>query len=377
MAGEESKTLALVLLERPLSVRMTFGASRDRRKEGFINGFSLTLSLSFQDLDVGARNVAVYVDGDLVFGGELPKGCGMTDPKGSTTINLQNTSLLPPEDQEGRPWTQQPAGGLFSLKSAAEENHSEETVPPVSLAQVGGCPPVPSDSASMEHVQSSSAPEVPELVHSDDELSLSEQMDKLCSRKTTPVLPSLSAKNEPCSGAGQLPFKPPPEPPLDLRARLPPESRRRVSLEATGDSPRLPRAEPERGCSEATGTDLKLPALFTGESTADLDFLNLLSRKYSRTSEHVPPGRQRGKEDSSNDWGEEETPWDRGKKVHTMQFADIAAKNGPLQKVPLHANVATEFLPKAGDRDCSSPEPKDLRRLPASSHRIQSAGSSP
>ncbi|KAL8175232.1 UNVERIFIED_CONTAM: hypothetical protein K2H54_017079 [Gekko kuhli] len=256
------------------------------------------------DLDVGARNVTAYVDGNLVFAGELPKSCGTTDPEDSTTIDLQKSSPLPPAEREGRPWSEQPGKLSLNPNSAAGGDRPEETVTAFGLVTVEGCPPVPSDSVSMEHAKS---PSSPEMVHSDDELSLSEQMDKLSGRKTTPIVPSPYAKSESFSGTEKLPLWLESEPPLDFR-----ESRRGVSLEAAGESPTcLHPAAFERDCSGGAGTDVKLPAIGRGESAADSDLLNLLSRRGSGTPEDAPPGRKRGKEEPSSACGGDNAPRDR------------------------------------------------------------------
>ncbi|XP_015265376.1 PREDICTED: uncharacterized protein KIAA0556 homolog [Gekko japonicus] len=258
------------------------------------------------DLDVGARSVTVYVDGNLVFAGELPKSRGTTDPEDSTTIDLQKSSPLPPEQGDGRLWSEQPGKLLLNPNSAAGGNRPEGTVTALGLAEAEGCPPVPSDPASMEQVKSSSSPEIPELVHSEDELSLSERMDRLSGRKTTQRVPSPYAKSESCSGTEKLPLWLESEPPLDFS-----ENRRGVSLEAAGENPRLRPAAPERGGSGGAGAAVTLPPIGRGESAADSGFLNLLSRKCSGTPEHVPPGRRRGKEGSGNDCGGDDTPRDR------------------------------------------------------------------
>ncbi|XP_060116845.1 katanin-interacting protein [Heteronotia binoei] len=278
------------------------------------------------DLNIGARNVAVYVDGNLVFAGELPKSCGTADPESSTTIDLQTSSALPPEGWEEGAWSQQPGGSLLEPDSAAEGNPPQETAPASSLVKVEGCPPVPSDSAFTEHVKSSSSPEVP----SDDELPLSKQMDQLASRRMTPILSSACAKSKPCSGPEPLPLWLESEPPLEGRVQLPPpENRRRVSPEAAGESPPPLPAGLERDCREAAGTSTRLPTLARGES----DFLSLLSRKYRGTAQHLPPGRKRGKEESSSDCGgDDEAPQERDEPPSSRGTRTSRAKWGSAQE---------------------------------------------
>ncbi|XP_077172354.1 katanin-interacting protein isoform X2 [Paroedura picta] len=281
------------------------------------------------DLDVGARNIAVYVDGSLIFTGELPKSRGTTDPEDSATIDLQQSNPPLLEKQDGGAWSQQSGRPLFSPSFAAEGNCPEETKTTLNLVAGKGYPPVPSDPhASTVDMKSSSSPESPEPVHSDDELSLSKQMDKLSSRKSTPVLPSPLAKSKSCSGTEKLPSWLE----SDFRVQLPPENRRRVSLEAMGENPRLPPAESEKGCGGPADTDVKLPAVGRGEFAANLDLLHLLSGKSSDTPEHVPLGRKRGQEDSNNDWGREEAPCDRDEPPSSKGTRASRAKWGSAQE---------------------------------------------
>ncbi|XP_043945355.1 katanin-interacting protein isoform X2 [Protopterus annectens] len=51
---------------------------------------------SLSDLDVGAKDVRIYLDGTLVFEGELDKGCGNQIFDYSTTVDLQSNSKIVP-----------------------------------------------------------------------------------------------------------------------------------------------------------------------------------------------------------------------------------------------------------------------------------------
>ncbi|XP_048349805.1 katanin-interacting protein isoform X2 [Sphaerodactylus townsendi] len=314
--------LQLYFVLRNPSLSGDFGISRIR----IWNHYSLLLG----DLDVGARKVTVYVDGTLVFAGELPKSCGTFDPEDSTTIDLRKSSTLSPEEGEGRVWNEGSSGLLLNPNSPVEE-----PVIPISLVKVQECPPVPSDSISMENVQSSSSPEIPEFAHSEDKLSLSEQMDKLSSRKMTPILPSSCTKEKSklSSGPEKLPLWLESEPPLDFRAQLLPEDRRKVSLEMTRESPRLRPAASERGCcSGAVDAEMKALTLARELSAADLDFLNLLSHKPSGPPEQLSSGRKRGKEDSSSDCGEGEAPRNRDEPPSAKGTRPSRAKWGGAQE---------------------------------------------
>ncbi|XP_054849304.1 katanin-interacting protein isoform X2 [Eublepharis macularius] len=266
------------------------------------------------DLNIGARNVTVYVDGTLVFAGELQKSCGNTDTDDSTTIDLQKSSILSPKEREGRVWNQEPGKLLLNLNSSAEENCPKEKVTPIGLVKAEERSHMPSDSISLENFKSPSSPEIPEPVHCEDEFSLSEQMDKLSGRKMTQILPSsyASEKSKASTVTEKLPLWFESASPLDLRVQLSSGNMKRVSLETTGENSHLYLAEFERGCGGAAGADVKPPTIARRESAADLDFLNLLSCKFGGIPEHVPLGRNRGKEEFSNDSCGDEALCDKG-----------------------------------------------------------------
>ncbi|RMC17812.1 hypothetical protein DUI87_05479 [Hirundo rustica rustica] len=161
-----------------------------------------------QDLDVGAKKVKLYVDENLVFDGELERGSGDLLADQNTTIDLtdhkQDTSASPSaERKEGNA----PAGpdkktdlnfkclesnsASLNWKALPEENLLEPKMNSISftkknLSQLEDDLKVfPSQVCIKDAKEEAAAAAVPEHVQSDDELCLSEQMEKLTGRKLT------------------------------------------------------------------------------------------------------------------------------------------------------------------------------------------------
>lgn len=61
---------------------------------GFVCTYKNEALFLFQDLDVGARHIKLYLNSTLVFEGELGKGCGNQVFDYSTTIDLKDFQLL-------------------------------------------------------------------------------------------------------------------------------------------------------------------------------------------------------------------------------------------------------------------------------------------
>ncbi|XP_039935446.1 katanin-interacting protein isoform X2 [Hirundo rustica] len=160
------------------------------------------------DLDVGAKKVKLYVDENLVFDGELERGSGDLLADQNTTIDLtdhkQDTSASPSaERKEGNA----PAGpdkktdlnfkclesnsASLNWKALPEENLLEPKMNSISftkknLSQLEDDLKVfPSQVCIKDAKEEAAAAAVPEHVQSDDELCLSEQMEKLTGRKLT------------------------------------------------------------------------------------------------------------------------------------------------------------------------------------------------
>ncbi|XP_059717726.1 katanin-interacting protein isoform X9 [Haemorhous mexicanus] len=158
------------------------------------------------DLDVGAKKVKLYVDENLVFDGELERGSGDLLADQNTTIDLtdhkQDISASPSaERKEGNA----PAGPdkktdlLFKCSESnnaslnwtalPEENLPEPKMNSISftkknLSQLEDDLKVPPSQVCIKDAKEEEAA-VPEHVQSDDELCLSEQMERLTGRKLT------------------------------------------------------------------------------------------------------------------------------------------------------------------------------------------------
>ncbi|KAM7038775.1 katanin-interacting protein isoform 4-T5 [Acridotheres tristis] len=157
------------------------------------------------DLDVGAKKVKLYVDENLVFDGELERGSGDLLADQSTTIDLrdhkQDTSAsASAERKEGNA----PAGpdkktdlhfkcsesnsASLNWKALPEENLLEPQMNSISftkknLSQLEDDLKVFPSQVCIKDAKEEAGAAVPENIQSDDELCLSEQMEKLTGRK--------------------------------------------------------------------------------------------------------------------------------------------------------------------------------------------------
>ncbi|NXH79861.1 K0556 protein, partial [Edolisoma coerulescens] len=158
------------------------------------------------DLDVGAKKVKLYVDEDLVFDGELERGSGDLLADQNTTIDLtdhkQDTSASPStERKEGNAPAvpdkktdlhfkcSESTSTSLNWKALPEENLPEPKMNSISftkknLSQLEDDLKVfPSQICTKDAKEEAAVAAVPEHVQSDDELCLSEQMEKLTGRR--------------------------------------------------------------------------------------------------------------------------------------------------------------------------------------------------
>ncbi|XP_065540084.1 katanin-interacting protein isoform X3 [Lathamus discolor] len=155
------------------------------------------------DLDVGARKVKVYVDENLVFDGELERASGDLLTDHSTTINLkghkQNISACPANETKevNVPAVTEKEAKLhfkclqsdnasLNWKSLPEEN-LDHRMNSASFTKQSLCEDnlkvSPSQVCVKDAKENSTVQAVTERVQSDDEPTLSEQMEKLTGRK--------------------------------------------------------------------------------------------------------------------------------------------------------------------------------------------------
>ncbi|NXO06614.1 K0556 protein, partial [Oriolus oriolus] len=158
------------------------------------------------DLDVGAKKVKLYVDENLVFDGELERSSGDLLADQNTTIDLtdhqQDTSAAPStERKEGNAPAvpdkktdlhvkcSESTSTSLNWKALPEENLLEPKMNSISftkknLSQLEDDLKVfPSQVCTKDAKEEAAVAAVPEHVQSDDELCLSEQMEKLTGRK--------------------------------------------------------------------------------------------------------------------------------------------------------------------------------------------------
>ncbi|CAI5791774.1 Uncharacterized protein PODLI_1B000179 [Podarcis lilfordi] len=283
------------------------------------------------NLDIGARNIIVYVDGNLVFAGELQKGCGNEGANGSscTTIELPESCSIPGKGREGRgwgaaDWSHEPGRGLLNLKPPLGENCSKEKDSSLGLVKLKQDLQEAPGSLSRGNVRSPLSPETMEPAHSDDDLSLSEQMEKLSGRKLSQlpgvelpcILPTSEAKEKSrvCSPK-QNPF-----PWLESqRAQLPAETIGRGCLGTSDRSPHPCPDDLER--SHLESAEGKLLAGARKESATGLDFLSPLPSKCNYAADLLLPGRSlggHGREEFGHAIFTEEAPLD----IAPEQFGD-------------------------------------------------------
>ncbi|XP_035195851.1 protein KIAA0556 homolog isoform X4 [Oxyura jamaicensis] len=155
------------------------------------------------DLDVGAKKVKLYVDENLVFDGELERASGDLITDHSTTIDLtdckQDITTYPSNERKERNAAAATDNLQFTClqsnctslnwKSLPEENHIEDKVNSISFTKENltelenDLKVFPSHVCIKDTKENAPAREVIEHVQSDDELSLSEQMEKITGRK--------------------------------------------------------------------------------------------------------------------------------------------------------------------------------------------------
>ncbi|NXL50108.1 K0556 protein, partial [Podilymbus podiceps] len=168
------------------------------------------------DLDVGAKKVKLYVDENLIFDGELERASADLLTDHSTTIDLTdhkqdisayssnerkevNTPAVPEKKADLYFKCLQSNGTSLNCKSLPEENHLDHKMNSISFTEKklseleDDLKVLPSQVCIKDAKESATVQAVTEHVQSDDELPLSEQMEKLTGRKlsdSTGAIPS-------------------------------------------------------------------------------------------------------------------------------------------------------------------------------------------
>nr|XP_020861951.1 protein KIAA0556 homolog isoform X3 [Phascolarctos cinereus] len=283
----------------------------------------------YSDLDIGAKKVKLYVNENLVFDGQLEKGNGELVTDCSTILDLkndgrENSTNRNMEDSKDVCWTvgrdgdkefsfgySQPdrtLSGIFGVKmnstNCTKDNLSklEEDLKvlsaPVSMVDVPSDPP------------ESSLVKYP----SDDELTITEQLEKLTGRKvsqplskTPPWLQSSSkTKDKKPEGRKQKPPWLSPEEPLDLKVKLQSDGiTNEFPAENEENDKCLQWEQGQAGSRNAIASD-KPQARTEKEATDDLDIFDLLSNKDHYGPERPISGRRSSRKDAFNrDGGDE------------------------------------------------------------------------
>uniref|UniRef100_A0A8C3RRX3 KIAA0556 n=1 Tax=Chelydra serpentina TaxID=8475 RepID=A0A8C3RRX3_CHESE len=275
---------------------------------------------SLSDLDVGAKNVKLYIDENLVFDGQLEKGCGDLTTDFSTTVDLKdNRQEIAAHSAQGRKKSNganstankedlyltypQPDRASLHWKSSLEENLPEEMMNPINfrkdkltrLEEDLKVLSAPVSAKALKNDVSESA--VMEYVQSDDELTMSEQMEKLTRRKlsdSTGVTPSWlqssSRVTEKCHK--QKPSWLDTEHPLDLRVQEQSDGTMGGCPGLIDETIKCHGSEMGRSNNRNANGDEKTQMITSKSCTIDLDILDQLPNKYCCTPECPASGRR-------------------------------------------------------------------------------------
>ncbi|XP_063171031.1 katanin-interacting protein isoform X2 [Candoia aspera] len=243
------------------------------------------------DLNIGARSIIVYVDGHLIFAGELQKGCLAPDSDGSscTSIDLPTDLPLPPKGKPEKGWAPADLSEesdkllLLNWKPSIKENCPEEEERTSDPDKGGKC--LQSNPNARTNTSSLASLGTTECVSPEEDRSASEKMEE-CSQSPSStslgILTSPEAQGEIRVSSGKQKL-----PPLGPQVQLPSESMERGCPRTADGSPCLCPAERKQPSSEAPDTDER-PSGETQESIPDLDFLKPLLYKHSGTPELFP-----------------------------------------------------------------------------------------
>uniref|UniRef100_A0A4X2KHU6 Katanin interacting protein n=1 Tax=Vombatus ursinus TaxID=29139 RepID=A0A4X2KHU6_VOMUR len=284
---------------------------------------SCLINRNLTDLDIGAKKVKLYVNENLIFDGELEKGSGELVAGCSTVVDLKNDgreNSTNPNMEESKDTCQtisidgdkefsfsysqsdRTLSGIFGIKMAStnctKDNLSklEEDLKvlsaPVSMVDV------PSDP------QESSLVKYP----SDDELTITEQLEKFTGRKvsqplskTPPWLQSFSKmKDKKPESKKQKPPWLSPEEPLDLKVKLQSDGIINEFPAENEENDKCLQWEQGRASSRNAIASDRPQARAEKEATDDLDIFDLLSNKDRCGPEHPISGRRSSRKDAFN-----------------------------------------------------------------------------
>ncbi|KFW07344.1 Uncharacterized protein KIAA0556, partial [Eurypyga helias] len=275
------------------------------------------------DLNIGARKVKLYVDENLVFDGELKRASGDLLNDHSTTVDLtddqQATSAYASNDRKvvSAPAVTEKTTDLhvkclqsnntsLNWKSLPEENLLEHKMNSVSFAkknlpELEDDPEVlPSQVCVKGAKENATVQAVTEDVQSDDELCLSEQMEKLTGRKLSDsagAVPSWLQSssqvtdNNQATSSKKLPWLVR-ERCLGLRFQMQSNGIRKDSSDLTNEDVKCQRIELGRSSSRNANKDERSQMLTRKDGGMDLDILEELSNKNCCSLQYPASGRR-------------------------------------------------------------------------------------
>ncbi|XP_009980634.1 PREDICTED: uncharacterized protein KIAA0556 homolog [Tauraco erythrolophus] len=263
------------------------------------------------DLDVGAKKVKLYLDENLVFDGELERASGELLTDHSTTIDLtdhkQDISVCSSNERKevsASAVTQKKAdlhlkclqsdNTSLNWKSLPEENLLEHKMNSISFTKKNlseledDLKVSPSQVCIKDAKENATVQAVTEHVQSDDELTLSEQMEKLTGRKlsdSTSAIPSWLQSSSQVTENNQVTSskqKPPwlaTEHCLGLRLQTQSDGIMKNFADLTNENVKCQRNELRRSSSRNANEDERSQMLTRKDDGAGLDILEQLSSK--------------------------------------------------------------------------------------------------
>ncbi|XP_075623883.1 katanin-interacting protein isoform X2 [Balearica regulorum gibbericeps] len=276
------------------------------------------------DLDVGAKKVKLYVDENLVFDGELERASGDLLTDHSTTIDLtdhkqdssayssnERKEVNAPAVTEGKADLHvkclQSNNTSLNWKSLPEENILQRKMNSISFAKKklfeleDDVKLLPSQVCIEDSKENATVQAVTEPVQSDDELTLSEQMEKLTGRKlsdSTGAIPSWLQSSSQVTENTQITSskqKPPwlaTEHCLGLRFQTQSDGLMKNISDLTNEDVKCRRNELGRSSSRNANGDERSQMLTRKDGDVDLDILEQLSKKNCCSLQYPTSGRR-------------------------------------------------------------------------------------
>ncbi|KFQ70940.1 Uncharacterized protein KIAA0556, partial [Phaethon lepturus] len=276
------------------------------------------------ELDVGAKKVKLYVDENLVFDGELERASGDLRTDHSTTIDLTDhkQDISACSSNEGKevnaPAVTEKKTDLhfkcleskstsLNCKSLPEENLLEHKMNSVSFTKKNlpelehDLKVLPSQVCIKDAKENATGQAVTEHIQSDDELTLSKQMEKLIGRKlsdSTGAVPSWLQSSSQVTENNQVTSskqKPPwlaTEHCLGLRFQTQPDGIRKKFSNLTNEDVKCQRNELGRSSSKNANEDERSQMLTRKDGGVGLDISEQLSNKNCCSLQYPTSGRR-------------------------------------------------------------------------------------